>query len=601
MFASLIVAYIFVPWAAKRFSRENTEIKESVFEKYVIAKFRVQLRHLLKVSMARKKLLGMVLLLIVLSLMQITWQFVRPQGPGGPVSFGAVAVSMLPIDDANSFVISVTAPDNSPVENTAIVVSEIETLIQEVAEIDHYQVFLGSSGPANFTTLTKGVAGRVGENFAELQVNLFDKEERERTSADIVQWLDQRINVISARNPKFKLNVIEQPPGPPQRSTLLAEVYGDNPIQMGAVSEKLQTIMKDTYGTKEVYDNRQTQVKEIRLMVDREKAQFYGVSVVSIYEFLAGITQSRSIGLLHHSKETERVAIRIEADESFQFSETLLSLMTINNARGEEIPLLELVHLNEGIKEQTIERKNGERVVYVGAELMDSAPFYAVLDLDQKVKAWIDDSQVNLTTHNLGLNSVKPDTSDGSQIHWQGEVRMSLDMFRDLFSALLIALFAIFVLLIAYYQSFSIPMIAMSAIPLSIIGVFPGHWLMGADFSGPSLIGIIALAGIVLRNALLIIDFTMIQMEKGLTLEEALVEATTLRLTAISLTALTIVIGSYFMLSDPVFGGLAISLIFGTLSATLLTPFIIPLALFRHLRKRALGFSPAIKNGVVEQ
>jgi len=232
--------------------------------------------------------------------------------------------------------------------------------------------------------------------------------------------------------------------------------------------------------------------------------------------------------------------------------------------------------------------KDFERVTYVGAELTDTTPVYAVMDIDQRLDGLSIGDGEKLTTGNLRLKSITPDTIDGYQLLWDGEIRLTLDAFRDMLGALGIALIFIYLLLVGYYASFNIPLIAMAAIPLGLIGVFPGHWIMDEPFTSTSMIGVIALAGVVVRNSLLIIDFVQDYMKQGLSAYEAVKEAGAVRLRPILLTALAIVLGSAVMLSDPVFGGLAISLIFGTIVSTVLTMVVIPMFLYSMLCRQAL-------------
>ena len=244
--------------------------------------------------------------------------------------------------------------------------------------------------------------------------------------------------------------------------------------------------------------------------------------------------------------------------------------------------------------------KDNEQVTYVGAELKATAPVYAVIDLDNRIEGMEVGDGSTLKTGNLGFNPEVPDTIDGYKLLWEGEIRLSLDTFREMGNAMVVALAFIYLLLVAYYRSFSIPLVAMSAIPLGLAGVFPGHWIMGQSFSATSMIGVSALSGVVVRNSLLIIDFVMDYMKSGMPLREAVAEAGAVRLRPILLTALAIVLGSAVMLLDPVFGGLAISLIFGTIVATVLTLLVVPVLLYLLLsyqQKQEVKNEQVVLNG----
>lgn len=249
----------------------------------------------------------------------------------------------------------------------------------------------------------------------------------------------------------------------------------------------------------------------------------------------------------------------------------------IKNPQGQSIPLSTLINVTSGFKARPIWHQDSERVTYVGGELAASAPVYAVLDLDQRLDHLSLGEQGEITTANLGFIPAIPDTLQGYRLHWSGELRLTLDAFRDMGLALGLSLLIIYFLLVAYYQSFSLPMMVMVSIPLGMIGVFPAHWALGQDFTAASMIGVIALAGVVVRNSLLIVDFIRERQLQGMSLEKAACEAGALRLIPILLTTLAIAFGTLIMVSDPVFGGLAISLIFGAISSAILTVFVVPL------------------------
>ncbi|CCK77608.1 MAG: efflux RND transporter permease subunit [Oleispira antarctica] len=297
------------------------------------------------------------------------------------------------------------------------------------------------------------------------------------------------------------------------------------------------------------------------------------------------LVDGEEMGRLHVAGEKQVIPIRLHIPRAYQINPVLLSRVFVTNIRNEKIPLSELTRSIPSWEDRPILHKDYERVTFIGAELTQSAPVYAVMELDRRLDNMDIGHGEKLTTANLRLNSAVPDTIDGYQLLWDGEIRLTLDTFRDMFVALGIALVFIYLLLVGYYRSFIIPLVAMSAIPLGLAGVFPGHWIMDQPFSAPSMIGVIALSGVVVRNSLLIIDFVLDYMEQGMPLREAVSEAGAVRMRPIILTALAIVLGSAVMLTDPMFSGLAISLIFGTLASTVLTLLVVPLMLFSYLRR----------------
>ena len=585
MFASLLVAYIVVPWASFRLSDGGGDIKESVFERYVIVHFKRTLRNILSVKTKRRTFLKAVVFLIFLSSLQVAWQFIRPQGPAGPLSLGAVSVAMMPKNDTNSFFIALTMPEDTPVEKTNVVAQEIGIMLETIAEVVDYQVYLGMSGPPDFNAMIRGFAQRRGQNVAEIRVNFVNKNSRDIQSFEIVKSIRPSIDRIIERYPGVTIQLVEDPAGPPVRGTILAELYHSDENRLADLTRMVKAEFTKTWGIVEVVDSEEMEIEEIRLVIDREKSLLSGIAVPQIADLLRTISSGKIVGIMHDRNEDNQVLINLTVKQEDSFDPNMLAMMTIKNPLGVRIPLSELVNVVSSKRPIPLHRKDGERVAYVGAELVESAPFFVIMDLNSRLQAYFKSHDINVVTRNLGVTPDRADTVDGGQVHWQGEVRLSLDMFRDLGGALFVALLMVFALLVAYYKSFSLPLLAMSAIPLSVIGIFPGHWLLGNPFSGPSLIGIIALAGIVMRNSLLIIDFFGTQLRAGLSIEDALVKASSMRLPAISLTATTVVIGSMFMLSDPVFGGLAVSLIFGTISATILTPFVVPILVNHYAKK----------------
>jgi len=278
---------------------------------------------------------------------------------------------------------------------------------------------------------------------------------------------------------------------------------------------------------------------------------------------------------------------------------TRLDRIFVDNANGRAVPLSELVNVVPGHADRPILHRDNEKVTFVGGELSNSVPLYAVLDLQRRLEGITAPDGRSLQTGNLGFNPDVPDTIDGYLLLWGGEMRMTLDVYRDMAVALSGALLTVYFLLVAYYRSFLIPMIVMSAVPLGVIGIFPGHWILGADFSATSMVGIVALAGVVIRNSLLIIDFIQDNRKQGMPLDVAVRQAGAMRLRPILLVMLAIVFGSAVMVTDPVFGGLAISLIFGTVVSAVLTVFVVPVLYGLDARRRQATIEADTEGGTV--
>ena len=312
------------------------------------------------------------------------------------------------------------------------------------------------------------------------------------------------------------------------------------------------------------------------------KAALAGVDPTRVATALARLLQGEVLSHIHPNGERSPVPIRLQVPRSQRIDLQLLERAFVTNSQGIRIPLSEMVDVVEAKHLKPINHKNSERVQYVGGELAASAPVYAVLDLDNRLDGLEVTNGHQLQTANLRFNPVRANTLDGYKLLWEGELRLTLDAFRDMGLALGLALVVIYLLLVGYYRSFTLPLLAMSAVPLAFIGVFPAHWALDQSFSAASMVGVIALAGVVVRNSLLIIDFIQDYLQQGYEVDDAVREAGAVRLRPILLTTLAIALGTAIMVPDPVFGGLAIALIFGAITSAILVVFVVPL-LYRRM------------------
>lgn len=600
MAASLLVAYSVVPWAANRWLKpgEGHDLEDHDAGDRLHRFYHAVMAPLVDHPRQRKLVFVLVGLAIALSLLQPLWQFVRPAGLSGAQAWFGVEMAMMPKDSKNTFNVTIDMPETAPVETTDRLVREIGTLLRQNPDVQNYQSWIGEAGVIDFNGLLRGAGGKAGPHVAEIRVTLVDKAARGKTSIDIVRELRPAIAAIVSRFPGSTVQLVEDPPGPPVRATVLAEIYGKDPQQLRALSEQVKAAFQQTYDMVEVNDSEGEDVYEHRLVVDREKAALSGISSAEAAIALRRLIDGEELGRAHIRGEKNPVPIRLQIPRRHQIDPALLSRVTLTNRQGQRVPLSELVRVAPAWADRPIQHKDGERVSYVGGELGSTAPVYAVLDLNRRLDGLALADGSLLSTGNLRLNPVAPETIGGYLLLWEGELRMTLDTYRDMLGALGLALTFIFLVLVAYYQSFSLPLVAMAAIPLGLVGIYPGHWLMGQPFSATSMIGVIALAGVVVRNSLLIIDFVLDYQRQGMGLREAILEAGAVRLRPILLTALAIVLGSAVMLGDAVFGGLAISLIFGTLAATVLTLIVIPLLLYLLLKRKQQGQAEtAMKEG----
>ncbi|WP_140848650.1 efflux RND transporter permease subunit [Paracoccus sp. FO-3] len=594
MLASVVVAYIVTPWTANRWLHRH-EVKESDAHAEE-AKHgrhgrmeRLYLRLIRPLQDRPTARLGFAALIVVLmtaSVMQGAWQFVRPAGVGGPVSALGVNIGFLPKDDKNTFNIVIAMPETAPVEDTDRLVREIGTLLAEDHNVLNYQTWVGQASVADFNGLFKGTSERNGSHVAEIRVNLTDKHHRKRSSIDIVREMRPKVNAIRQGYPGATVLLVEDPPGPPLRSTVLAEIYGPDPEGLRMLSAQVREAFQETYDMVDISDTEPVDVSEHRIIPDKEKAALSGVSTAQIAQTLTMIYGGNVLSRAHLVDEKNAVPVRVFVPRRHAVDPERLDRIFVTNVAGQPVPLSELVRIEPGQSDRPIQRRDNEKVTFVGGELSDSVPLYAVLDLQNRLDGITAPDGRPLRTGNLGLRADAPDTIGGYQLLWGGEMRMTLDVYRDLLVALGGALLLVYLLLVAYYQSFMIPAIAMSSVPLGIIGIFPGHSIVGMDFSATSMIGIIALSGVVIRNSLLIIDFIQDNRAHGMPLDVAVREAGAVRLRPILLTTFAIVLGSAIMVTDPVFGGLAISLIFGTVISTAFTVFVVPILYHRDALRR---------------
>ncbi|MEN8174175.1 MAG: efflux RND transporter permease subunit [Pseudomonadota bacterium] len=576
MIASLLIAYSVTPWLARRLMRTSRHCGRTtpmMLQRVYYALITLLLAH----RWLRAGFYILVTLLLVLSLLQPAWQFIRPQGVAGAVSPLGVPLAFLPKDDKNTFLIHVHLPETTPLEVTDRAARELGDLLRRQPFVRDYQTHVGIPAVIDFNGQLKGSGRNLGPQFAEIRVNLVDKFERGPTSIDYVHALRPQVEAIAARYPGGIIQLVEDPPGPPVRATVLAEIHGPDNNRLAQLAHRVADAFKQTHDMAEVWASVPFDVAEYRIGVNRERAALSGVDPTQVTEAVAQLLSGETLAQAHPPGERTPVPVRLHIPRENRVDPTLLERAFVHNGKGQIIPLSEVTDLVMGVQPKPINHKNTERVEYVGGELAASAPAYAVLDLDRRLDHMKLGDGDDLATTNLTVNPVRSDALTGYQLLWEGELRLTLDAFRDMGLALGLALLVIFLLLVAYYRSFSLPLLAMSAVPLAMIGVFPGHWLLGTTFSAASMVGVIALAGVVVRNSLLLIDFAQEYQRQGHPVEDAVREAGAVRLRPILLTTLAIALGTAIMVPDPVMGGLAIALIFGSMSSALFVVFIVPL------------------------
>jgi multidrug efflux pump subunit AcrB len=417
---------------------------------------------------------------------------------------------------------------------------------------------------------------------ADIQVNLVGKEDRSLQSHDIAKQLRPRIQEIGR---KFGANVkiVEVPPGPPVLSTIVAEIYGPDYDQQIAVAKKVENILNETQDVVDVDWMVEADQKEYEFIIDKEKAMRYGVAPQQIVYTMNMALSDRPVTNLYDETATKQVGILLALDEKEKSTIQDISQLKIASKQGNMVSVGDLVDIRESIRAKSIYRKNQKRVVYVLADMAGEleSPVYAILGMTDKL------NEIELPT-GYKMNELylqQPEHEDDFTVKWDGEWQITLEVFRDLGIAFLGVIIIIYILIVGWFQNFKAPVVMMVAIPLSLIGIVLGHWIMGAFFTATSFIGMIALAGIMVRNSVLLIDFINLRTAEGIPLKQAVIEAGAVRTTPILLTAGTVVIGAFVILFDPIFQGLAISLMGGTIVSTVLTLLVVPLVYYMIERK----------------
>ena len=502
---------------------------------------------------------------------------------------GLVQLKMLPFDNKSEFQVVVDMPAGTPVERTAAVLHELGAHLATLPEVTHYQAYAGTAAPINFNGLVRQYELRAGGEVGDIQVNLAGKQQRSEQSHAIATRVRPELQAIGRRH-GANVKVVEVPPGPPVLAPLVAEVYGPDADGRRQVAKALREVFAATAGVVDVDDSSIAEAPRTLLLVDRRKAAMLGVSQQEIVSTLrAGLAGEAAAYLHDQSKYPAAATIQLPAEAHGEL-DALLQL-AVRNAAGRLVPIRELVTVSDALREQPAHHKNLLPVNYVVADMAGAvdSPLYGMFGMRGAVAAIATPGGGQ-----LGERFISPpdDPYRGYAIKWDGEWQITYETFRDMGAAYAVGLILIYLLVVAQFGSYLTPLIIMAPIPLTIIGVMPGHALLGAQFTATSMIGMIALAGIIVRNSILLVDFIRLQLRQGVPLEQAVADSAATRAQPILLTALAAMLGAVFILDDPIFNGLAISLIFGILVSTLLTLVVIPLLYWVAYRHRVHTLVP---------
>ncbi len=589
MFFSLAISFIVTPWAAIRILQWRKKIHsadshapdhESASENFFGRIYRGLMTPLIASAKRRYQFLAalVVLLLISMALVYVGW----------------VKVKMLPFDNKSEFQIILNMPEGSSLERTAQAAREIAAAVRTEPEVTDYEIYAGVASPFNFNGLVRHYFMRRGANVADLQINLVPKGERKAQSHDIAKRVRPRVAEIAA---KFgaRVAVAEVPPGPPVLQTLVAEIYGPTEQNRLKMAQKVIDIFHSTPGVADTDWYIEADQPKVEFVIDKEKAALHGISAETISQTLKIAVGGESVDLLHVPREKEDVNIVLQLPLASRSNpEELLALRVRSgdaNALPEPatagsaaplVPLRELVTVKQTITDKSIYHKNLMPVTYVIGDVAGvvESPVYAILKMN--------DALAKLDTREFGgdgspltiYNAVLPFSDQQPSMKWDGEWHITIEVFRDLGLAFAAVLVLIYVLMVGWFKSFLTPLIVMIVIPFSLIGVLPAHGILHAFFTATSMIGFMAGAGIVVRNSIILVDFIELRLAEGHPLAEAVIEAGMIRFRPIMLTALAVVAGATVILTDPIFQGLAIALMAGSLISMFTAPVLVPLLYF---------------------
>ncbi len=499
-----------------------------------------------------------------------------------------VTVKMLPFDNKSEIQLMVDMPEGTPLEVTDAAAHDMAEAVASVPEVEDLQVYTGAASPITFNGLVRHYDFRQSPNAADIQLNLKPKKERRRKSHELAGVLRERALPVAERY-GARLKVIEVPPGPPVLSTMVAEVYGPDQESRLELATKVRKIMEDTPGVVDVDWMVEAPQAEWNLEVDPTRAALAGVAPASVVQAVHLALSGTQVGALHPPDTFEPVPIMVRWPRDERNSLLAVSDLRLPTNQGDLVPAASVMTPVRTERAVSRYRKNGLPVVYVVGELAgeQESPVYAILEMKDKIDALTGSRGETVSQ----LFAADPSSQSQYAVRWDGEWQITREVFRDLGLAFGVVLILIYMLIAGWFQDLRTPLIMMVSIPLSLVGILIGHWVFHGFFTATSMIGFIALAGVMVRNGVLLLDFVGLARERGLPLKEAILEAGAVRLRPIVLTAGTVIVGAVVILFDPIFQGLAISLIGGSITATVLTLVVVPI--LYYLQQRGSEATPA--------
>lgn len=583
MLISLAVAFVFTPWLYLRLfakdeiahasaGNETSGHPGGALARWLNKTFHKLMTPFLRAREGRRArlwLLGGILGLIVMSI--------------GLVVAQAVMLKMLPFDNKSEFQILVDMPEGTPLERTQQVLQALADKIETIPEVTDYQLYAGSSAPINFNGLVRQYYLRTQPHEGDIQVNLVDKSERSRKSHDIALAVRDLL-ADTGREMGASIKLVEVPPGPPVLAPIVAEVYGLDYARQLEVAEQVRAVFNATPHIVDIDGTHEAAQRKWTLVVDRARAARLGVDQHTVVAAIRTALAGEDVSFLHNEQVQVPIPVRLRLPVSERDNLAVVQQLKVRARDGSLVAISEVTRIEESEREQTIYHKDLLPVVYVTADVSGTidSPLYGLAKISQQLAETPIEGELIEQYFNK-----QPENPYRWSLKWDGELQVTLDTFRDMGIAYSVGLIMIYLLVVGMFKSYSVPLIIMAPIPLTIIGIMPGHALLGQQFTAPSMIGMIALAGIIVRNSILLVDFIQQEVRSGKPLQEATINAAAVRALPIGLTAIAAMMGGFFILDDPIFGGLAVSLIFGLLVSTLLTLIVIPVVYYAYHYQKA--------------
>ncbi|MBI5845186.1 MAG: efflux RND transporter permease subunit [Deltaproteobacteria bacterium] len=568
MIFSLLVAFIVTPWAALRLLPRIGTGHHTESEDWSTRLYRKAMGPLIHRPVIRWTFLLVVILLLF--------------GAMSMVALGLVTVKMLPFDNKSEFSVILDMPESATLETTTACALEMGEYLGRMNEVENYQVYAGCAAPFNFNGLVRHYDLRSGTNVAEIQVNLAEKQKRSQPSHEVAKRARPPMIAI-AKKYGARVKVAEVPPGPPVLSTLVAEVYGPDYKRQKEIAKDLLKIFDEAVGVVDADTYMEDDQKRLVFVVDQEKAALHGIAAQRVVAAISLAEKGAQAGLVHKPMEREDLPITVVLPFSERTDVNRLTSLKLTAADGSMVPLSALVKPVVLERDEAIYHKNLMPVVYVTGDVAGAkeSPVYAIIGLAEKIKAMVLPEGYAMRQHTASL----PTSDQKYAMKWDGEWHITYEVFRDLGIAFAAVLILIFFLVTGWFQSFLTPIVIMAAIPFSLIGILPAHWALGAFFTATSMIGFIAGAGIVVRNSIILVDFIELRVSEGMPLDQAVIDAGAVRFRPMLLTAAAVVVGAGVILFDPIFQGLAVSLMFGEMASLIFSRMTVPILYYMQKKR----------------